>query len=214
MACTESSLRAVIDQHGGVLHAGTHFARYGEPDCPLCIMEAHAACLVAQGLRETITDDPEELGRPDYRPLNDAAWSSSEARTQHMIRLHAAYDGWADWSCERRSTVIDRIVIETVRQIIAALPGLPDEVRDLCRLASDRTTAYDAAASAWTTLANDDSCDDAWSAAGLAVRAADAAYDEHRISASAARAADAVDDAERDRILIRAVDIWIEAAGH
>ena len=222
MSCTEISLLEVIERHGGVVASGSHEYRYGEPDCPLCILEAHAACLVERGELDEITDDPAALGRPDYRPINDAAWSSREVATPHLIRLHMAYDGWAEWGDERRLAVVSRITIETVRRIIAELPGMPNCVRQQCRDVSDLKSAAAAAyvadaAMADAAMARADAAADA--AANAAANAADAAAWADKAAAAAwaaawaaAAAAYLADKAAADSVLIHAVDIWVGAA--
>lgn len=139
---TKTPLRAVIDaRFGGVLTKGQH-----EPDGQACALEAaHAA------VGDPWSDNP---GRwPDIRPLNDGPWSSDEARTKHMIPLMEAFWDWGDWPEARRIAVVTEIVIETVRTIIAELPGLPDGVRAACRSASTLEEAERMALAAAAALA-------------------------------------------------------------
>ena len=193
MSCTQTSLMEVIAKHGGVVASGAHSADYTVPDCELCILEMHAACLVDRGELAEITDDPEILGRPDYRRINDARWSSRAVATPHLVRLHMAYDGWAVWSETRRKAITDRIAIETVRRIVAELPRLSDSVRAKCRAV---TTLEEARAAAYAAVGA------AAAAAAAYAAAADAVY----AAAAYAAAADAA-----DKVLITAVDIWCEA---
>ena len=148
-SCTHQSLTAVIARFGGTLAAGLH---------PLhdacCVLEARSVCL---GL--PWTDDPAVLDVPDIRPLNDGL--SDDARTEAMIRLVTALDPWATWSHDRQRAVATRITIETVRQIVADLPGLPPETRHQCREVTDLAAAW---AAAWAAAG-----DAAWAAAGDAV---------------------------------------------
>ena len=148
MGCNEVSLMDVIARHGGVLAIGKHAAEYGDPTCPLCVLEAHAACLVARGELDAITDDPKALGRPDYRSINDAWWSSREVATPHLVRLHMAYSGWPTWSEPQRLAVTTRVVVETIREVVSELPGLPDEVRDQCRAVRTLVEAREATGAA------------------------------------------------------------------
>lgn len=191
--CTESSLRDVIARHGGVLAAGVHDDQYADPAGPLCVLEAHAACLVEAGVLTQITDDPVRLGRPDYRPLNDGPWSSRAVATPHLIRLHVAYDGWAKWPEARRQRVVQRIVLGLVRETIAELPGLSEPIRARCRAVTDLAAAR--AAAAETAEAATAGAVAAWAAWAAAV---------------AATCVETLEEA--DTILIREVNRWIAAA--
>ena len=99
MPCTVSTLEAVIESHGGVLKAGKHSIESGE----CCINEARALCL---GL--PFTDNPEAVGLPDIRSLNDGPWSNDRVRTDAMVRVATALDGWEGWGREQKTRWADR----------------------------------------------------------------------------------------------------------
>lgn len=193
--CTEQDLRTlIVDRFHGQLIRGC-----GNGRDTGCILEAASIC---QGLPE-VTDDPETLGRPDYRPLNDAPWLTGEQRAEHMIRLHTAFEPWAGWTDEQRRACVSHIAIETVRQIVSALPGLPDAIRTRCRVVGTTAEAAEAAEAA--------------RAAAEAVRAVEVAEAAEAAAwaaeaASAARAAaEAAEAARATAVLILAVDIWVAA---
>jgi len=221
MPCTESKLREMIQRHGGVIAAGGHTGRYHIPDVPLCLLELAAACLVEDGLLSRITDDPNDLDRPDYRAINDAPWSSREAATEPLIRLHIAFTDWGQWTEERRQRVVSQIVRDTVREIIAELPDVPDRIRDRCQAAATMSECAEAAmatavaeSAAWAAWAKSVSEDTAWtaSAAAWAECAANAAAWAAREAAWAAKRATCQITSSSDRVLLKAVDIWCAAA--
>ena len=94
-------------------------------------------------LKKMLGDSPGYL--PDLRPLNDALWSSDEARTKALLPVMAALSDWSSWSADRQRRWADRVVIEVVKQIVSELPNLPEEVRSQCRAANDLTSARGAA---------------------------------------------------------------------
>jgi hypothetical protein len=216
VSCTAETLAAVIAQYGGVLRRGAHPA---EDAC--CVLEAYSVCLGVPW-----TDDPVILGMPDIRPLNDARWSSDEVMTTAMIRLAMAYIGWSRWSVGRQRAVMSQVALETVRHLIAELPGLPADLRRQCQTAE---TLYDAADAARAVARAAGAADVARADAAWAARAAAVAADAARAAAVAARAAaraaaeaaavvrgerlpdwDAPDHAA-DHILQTAVQLWIDA---
>src|SRR5262245_37706993 len=216
VTCTEQSLRDVIAKHGGVLKRGAHKPEQGE----CCILEARSICL---GLE--MTDSPAKTGMPDIRRLNDASWSSDQIRTEQMIRLTVALSDWATWPNERERAWVDRVVVETVKQIIAELPKIPADLQAACRAVTTRSEARDVsrrvraqfadAAAAYAYAADAaayaaDAAAAAAAAAAYAYAADAAAYAADAAAASAAYAAAAAADAayaERDRILTRMVDL-------
>ena len=116
MSCSESSLLDVIARHGGVLAVGSHSTQYEKKNCPLCINEAYAAYLMECGKISQITDNPEELGRPEYRDFNDALWSSREVATPHLVRLCLAFDGWSNLDDNQRLAIASRIYADSLRE--------------------------------------------------------------------------------------------------
>jgi hypothetical protein len=181
---TNTTFRDVVrDRFGGVLRHGKH-----EPDGQACALEAAS---VARGL--AWCDEPTHAGLPDLRPLNDGPWSSDAARTAALVPVVEALWDWPAWTRAQRNRWAKRVVIETVRQIVAELPGLTSAVRDQCR-AADTLPAAAAAGAAWAAAEAE--------AAGAA--AAGAAW----AAAEAAREAGSAEDP----VLQRACRIWIEAA--
>ena len=139
--CTYDALTETLAKFGGVVTRGSH-----QDHGACCILEAAAVC---QGL--PWTDNPETVNRPDIRRLNDARWSSDALRTEHMVRLYLALEPWATWTEAQRRQYMDRVVIDTVRTLIAELPGLPDTHRAACRAVTtleEARTVADAAADA------------------------------------------------------------------
>ena len=155
-----------------------------------CALEiAHAA------MGDLWSDAPGERW-PDLRPLNDGPWSSDRVRTAAMIPVMLAYWDWASWPHARRQRVVERVIVSTVREIIAELPELPDETRQVCRAVTDLVGAQAAEAAAWA-----------------AARAAWAAWAAAWAAWAAARAAaEAAAWAAADTVLARACRLWVEAA--
>ena len=129
----------VATHYPGGLSAGNHSPN---PDGEACVLEA-----VSQWLDLDWTDDPATLRMFDLRPLNDID-VSAEVRTPAMCRLAELYAGSLDWPVERQQAVVQRIVIGTVREIIAELPGLPEEAAAQCRSARTLDEAQAAALAA------------------------------------------------------------------
>ena len=170
----DETFRAFIDRRfsGGLL-AGTH-----RDNGKACVLEAWNAY---QGL--AWSDSPVLTRIFDIRPLNDVAVSPA-VRTEWMTQLLEAYAGSLDWPEARQRRVVTAIVLATIREIIAELPGLPDTIRQQCRSV--------------TTLA------EAVEAAAEADRAA-------RAAAEAARAAGAAAEAAEEEIFVRACRLWLAA---
>lgn len=107
----------------GTIKAGKHKEN---SDC--CILEYASVC---RGI--PWTDDPEQLRCFDIRQINDACWPNDELRTEWMIKLYDAIEGSLDWPIEVQKKFILQITIETMRQLISNLPGLPHEVVKMCK---------------------------------------------------------------------------------
>jgi hypothetical protein len=170
----------LVELNKGALYRGAHKPGARE----FCALEFDHA---VRG--QAHSDSPDNL--PDMRCLNDARWSSDAVRTTHLLRVMAALWDWRAWPLAQRQAWTDRVTVETVRQIIATLPGLPDAERQRCRAA---TTPLAAAAAARAAEAE-------------AARASAA-----RASAARAAAWAAARTAWADRVLILSCDIWCEAA--
>jgi len=192
---TIEELQSILDaDFGGVLRACKHSP--GDGEC--CINE-----LVSIYLDDNWTDNPYKIRCIDLRPLNDAEWSTDELRTEWMLKVYSVWEHSLDWPEDVLLRRVQRLVIETVRQIISQLPNLPDDIREQCRLA---TTLEQAQVAAYAAYAASAAAYPAYAAADAAAYAADAA-------AYAAYAASAARVAERtDNILVTACRIWIEAA--
>lgn len=203
-------VRAVYD---GRLCAGI-----GTLGVSACIMTARSEWL---GLART--DDPAAVGRPDDRPLNDAPWSNKAIRAVHMLRLDAALEPWGRWTEAERRDYVERVLIATVRELVAELPGLPEAVRTPCRgaatlweamraaLAADAASAKSASkaaaaekAAAWAA------CRASGRASAWAARAARTARASAEVAGDAACAARWA-GRDADAVLIRAVDLRIAA---
>jgi hypothetical protein len=95
---------------GGVLTVGPH---NDAPGAGCCILEAVA---LARG--EPKTNNPDTLGLPDVRALNDAPWSSDVARTRGMMMLAPMLCAWPTWDAERRAHWLRLVVLRTVRELV------------------------------------------------------------------------------------------------
>lgn len=155
---TIESLREILcSRDGCVLKSGSHEESSGDS----CALEVVS---VARAL--AFTDDPATLDMPDLRPLNDASWDSDKQRTEHLLPVIVECD-WSAWSEARRLRFVERLTILTVQQIVAELPGPPDEVRTRCREADDLDKTAQAAQAAWTAQAAE-AARAAWAAAEAA----------------------------------------------
>jgi hypothetical protein len=159
--------------HGKLL-IGSH-----TPDGEACALEVAS---IARGL--TWTDNPETVGLPDLRPLNDAPWSSDAERTKNLVPVVLAYWDWGEWSDAKRREIMTRVAEQTIRQV------LPIALRAAGLEAEAKRCGAEGSESA---------------AARAADAAESAAWSVARAAESAARAAD-------DQVLILACRIWIEAA--
>lgn len=130
---TVAHLTALLHEHDeGILRSGSHSE--GREFCALEFKH--------KVLGHPWSDTPDG---PDYRPLNDARWSSDAARTAGLLPVMVALWDWPEWSEARQTQWWDEVVVETVKQIIAGLPGLSEELRDRCRAVTDRKGAREAA---------------------------------------------------------------------
>lgn len=218
MTRTQTLEEFVGTRFGGVLYEGTHQA-----NGKACAIEA----LNAYHGRDW-SDSPEEVHTWDIRTLNDAPWRSDRERTVHLLPLLVAYDGCCNWPLARQQAVVERIVIETVRQIISELPGLSRKMRKSCRECSDMDSAArvtdaanvaTAAAASSTHLASLNAAYHSTYAAAIAAAKAGAWEDTYAtaasyISTAAARAADVAlftKGAVR-ATLVKTCEIWLTAA--
>ena len=140
-ACTTGPerLQCLLDkQFGGVLRDLPHSAGSGQ---------ASAMELLSVYRGVPWTASAEDVHCFDLSPLNKIS-VSPETRTRHLLPVLAAYDGSLDWPIQRKQRLAERLALLTVQRIVAALPGLPESTRKLCREARTLADAAAAAASA------------------------------------------------------------------
>src|SRR3990167_996716 len=124
---TVEEFQHVLDTlDSGVLSYGSHT----EEDGLFCAIEClnkvrlpHMPCF----------DDPS--GFADIRHLNDAFGKGHEAdvaRTNEILPLIAELSDWHEWSSHRQVVFATELVISLVRETIAHLPGLPDDIKIQC----------------------------------------------------------------------------------
>lgn len=142
----------VAERFGGKLYSGKH-----EPNGKACL---HEAINVYQG--HDWSDDT--TGTLDLRALNDARWSSDEARTEAMVPLGLIVLAWPSWSPEKRLVwseevakgVIQRILPPTLRAVAELLPEkAPDFIKVALRCETEGTESWARAAWSVTELALD-----------------------------------------------------------
>jgi hypothetical protein len=184
----------VQQRFGGKLYLGSH-----SPNGKACL---HEALNVYQG--KEWSDDTS--GTLDLRRLNDALWSSDDARTAAMVPLGSLVLAWPSWTPKRQQAFAKRVASETIRQIVpvalrAAADVHPDAQHQAAlRAAADRcadegtaaaAAAVWAAASAaeWAAASAHSAAE--WAAAASAHSAAEAAAAAALRSAAAAAAEDA-----------------------
>lgn len=204
MSCTPESLAAVVERYGG-LTAGAH---NDQSEC--CILEAVSVC---DGV--DWTDDPVVLDRPDVRPLNDAPWSSDEARTAGMLRLAPLIAAWPTWSEERRQAYVDRVVCRTIREVLPmalrAMGRQGDAQR--CEGAGTPEEARAAADDTYTCYGNTGEAATSDALSALKAAALDRRDRYAEIAARAvAHVASAVHycNGDSDAVLDRAIAIWAD----
>lgn len=205
-------LKDYIDAHyGGKLCQGA-----GDGETTACLLTA------VNHMRGSTGDDPQEAGIFDVRALNDA-FASDELRTKWMLKIYNAYKGCPNWPKSRKRAVVTKIAILTVNRLIAALPGLSSEIRQQCANATTLDDGAGAAraarAMAARAMAARATADAAQATAYAAEWAADAdaaayaaAAAEKAAAADAAAYAAAEKAAARDKVAVKACQLWIEAA--
>jgi hypothetical protein len=223
----------IIDRYGGgVLSKGSHRPPSDEPPCQLCAREAAYLCGIADPVtldlppdwRDKWTDNPE--GSPTdaaCRVLNDALWSSDEARTEACLPLvslreASAAPGWVGRYIER---TIREVLPLALRAAAAAVPTRADSLEAAavqCERDGDRAaagTAERAAATvSWASWAAAGVGAVEWAArsaelAGRAAWATTITASRAAMNASAAVTA-AAEAAGSDAVLRRGVQILIE----
>jgi len=176
---------------GGKLKAGKH-----SPDGAACL---HEAVNVAMG-REW-SDSTDSLGL-DLRGLNDAAWSSDDARAAALLPVAVALWDFRGWPDERKRAWARRVAQETIRRIVpvallaaakvhpntahaealtAAAAKCADEGTESAAWAAARSaesaeSARSAAWAAWAAARSAESAESARSAAWAAAWSAESAW--------------------------------------
>jgi hypothetical protein len=189
MKITIDELQDVLrTRFGGFLRRGNH--KPGDGAC--CLLELQ--CAVRDCAPNGLSDEPEKVGLPDFRPMNDA-YVDDAARTEAMLPLSVAFQDWGLWSEQKKKAITNRVAYKFITQI---LPGVLRGV-SLEKAASECESAKDLAAAraaAWAAK---------WAAESAAAR--DAAWAAAMAAARAATRA-----AARTKILNRCCSIWLEAA--
>ncbi len=189
-----ATLREIVaTRFGGKLKSGQH-----EEDGEACVLEA---CSVARGVKWT--DNPQTVGLPDLRGINDSRhWPSEEARAEFLIPVAEALWDWALWSRERKAAVLARVAERSIREVLpialeaAARVQRKEEHRDAllkaaqnCKDQGTEGSAREARAAAASSSSSSSAAAAANSAAAAAYYAAAAAYYAAAAANSAAAAA-------------------------
>jgi hypothetical protein len=189
---------------GGGLGSGSH-----EPNGVGCALEVAS---VARGIEWT--DDPDLVGLPDLRPLNDGPWSSDKARAEAIAPVIVALWDWADWPDDRRQAwagvVAERTILEILPPMLRAA-GLDAEA-ERCEREGSAAAAHAAAYAAYAANAARAAAAYAANAARAAAAHAAAAHAARAAAAAARAAAAAAHAAAANAALVLACRIWIEAA--
>ena len=194
MKLTIAQLQHVLDTYdNGVLSHGSH----APEDGAYCALEA--VSLARNNGRDNFTDDPQTLGMPDLRCLNDARWSSDEVRTKALLPFISALSDWSSWSKARQQRWATLVAVRTVNRVVANLPRVSKELQNLCQKAATLVEAKEAAYKVRDAAAA--------SAAYAAFYAAKAASEAAKAASYASEAAAALSDS----VLLTAVDIWLSA---
>ena len=135
---TVQELQAALDAlDDGVLLKGAHPAGGRQ----FCVLEFES-----QVRGRSWSDTPITL--PDLRPLNDGPWSSNEVRTAALLPVMAALWQWSTWTSKQRQQWTTSVVLDTVREIVSQLPGLPLTLRKDCQAITTLSGAAQAAVAA------------------------------------------------------------------
>lgn len=212
--------RLLRERAGGVLRKGAHAPPNGK--CEVCVRELR--CL-ALGLPWSDHPDGPEASLTDRvcQLLNDAAWSSDEARTKECLPLAllseaTAPPGWVQRYIERIIREIIPIVLRAAanravgghaKKLRAAASRCEREgaaaIKDAAAAAADADAYAAAAAYAAADVAADVAAAAAVAATNAAAAAAVRAVRAVRAAARAVTAA-----SERDKVLTKAVAILID----
>lgn len=175
----------VAERFSGKLTDGAH-----SPDGAACL---HEAINVARGRKWS--DDPS--GMPDLRGLNDAPWSSDDARTTALLPVAVALWDFDKWPVDRKRAWAQRVASETIRRV------LPIALRAAASVHPDKTHQDALTAAAETCIKEGSE-----SAAAAAESAAESAADEPLILI-AAILTEAAEEAADALVAVRGA-LWAE----
>jgi len=110
-------LKAKLDsEFGGALKSGKHKMEDGA----CCALEL--ACAVRECAPDSLSDNPAQVGLPDFRGINDSVfWASDASRTESMLPMIAAYWNWRYWSEEKKIKALNLIVMCIIQEIYAPI---------------------------------------------------------------------------------------------
>jgi hypothetical protein len=203
---TVEEIQHYLDTHDdGVLMSGAHSPESRQ----YCALE----CITQLRGHEKWSDSPINAGMPDIRPINDAMWSSNTVRTQAMLPMLAAISLWKDWTDHERQQFVSAVTIRTVREVIAMLSVLPEDIRQQCKAVKTLQDAWAAAEAAEAAgEAARAAAEAAWAAGTAAWEAAGTAAGT-AAGAAAGAAAEAAGEAEMaDDMLAHVCIMWTEEA--
>jgi hypothetical protein len=199
--------RDLLAEHGGTLDRGSHNGDM--PDCKVCVLE-----LAALHKLGSVTDDPEAIGLPEVRSINDS-YIDPHRRTEAMLGWLVAMDGWSTWPDERQVAWAQIVAMRTVREVLPIglrAVGATEEPVVACENATDLVEAA-AAARAAARAAYAADARTARAAADAAAYAANAAYAADAAGAAAfANAANAADARAVHADLVRQIIPWADVA--
>lgn len=179
----------IAERFGGKLTNGSH-----TPDGAACL---HEALNVYQGKKWS--DDT--TGTLDLRGLNDAPWSSDDARTAAMLPLGSLILDWPKWTNDRQQAWAKAVAEGVIRQI------LPPTLRAIATLVPSQAPSLVAAAFRCELEGTESA---AWAARAAAAAAAAESAESATRAESAARGAWAA--AESDVPLQILCQIMLDAA--
>ena len=103
------NLKQILDDwFGGVITFGGH-----PPGGQCCALELAS---VARGRRWS--SNPEYVGIPEIHKLNDAFWSSNEARTIALLPVLEDLWDWPSWTQSEKYSWVSRVGNRTIREIL------------------------------------------------------------------------------------------------
>lgn len=135
---TEADIRYVLRVYDkGVLSNGSHQCQDGE----FCALEAISMArgiiqenknapttklkkVKLEDLEQYFSDDPDYVGYPDLRNLNDAyEWKDDADRTKKLVPLLAALSNYENWGAKRFKSFKSKLLIFVVQNILPDVVG-------------------------------------------------------------------------------------------